>query len=122
MRTGTEAPNGHVTIAFVNGTAFNGQIQNQRAALALINGYVYITWSSHCDGGAYHGFIAAYSRHRIIAEYIASFFCLKAVAAFIILKGQSLANHESALLYLTAFFSILMVGPGRISVDGMMVK
>jgi hypothetical protein len=27
----------------------------------LVNGYVYITWSSHCDGGAYHGFIAAYN-------------------------------------------------------------
>jgi len=63
VRTGTEAgaPNGHVVISFVNGTAFNGQIQNQRAALALVNGYVYITWSSHCDGGAYHGFIAAYN-------------------------------------------------------------
>jgi hypothetical protein len=61
IRTGTEAPNGHVTIAFVNGTAFDGQIQNQRAALALVNGYIYITWSSHCDGGAYHGFVAAYN-------------------------------------------------------------
>ena len=61
VRTGTEAPNGHVTISFVNGTAFDGQIQNQRAALALVNGYVYITWSSHCDGGAYHGFVAAYN-------------------------------------------------------------
>jgi hypothetical protein len=63
VRTGTEAraPNGHVTIAFVNDTAFDGQIQNQRAALALVNGYVYITWSSHCDGGAYHGFVAAYN-------------------------------------------------------------
>jgi hypothetical protein len=61
VRTGTETPNGHVIIAFVNTTAFDGQIQNQRAALALINGYVYITWSSHCDGGAYHGFIAAYN-------------------------------------------------------------
>src|SRR5882672_3612432 len=61
VRTGTESPNGHVVIAFVNGTAFDGQIQNQRAALALVNGYVYITWSSHCDGGAYHGFVAAYN-------------------------------------------------------------
>jgi putative oxidoreductase len=45
-----------------------------------------------------------------------------AVAAFLFHKGQSLANHEPALLYLTAFFSILMVGPGRISVDGLMGK
>lgn len=45
-----------------------------------------------------------------------------AVAAFIIHKGQSLAIHEPALLYLSAFFAVLMVGPGRVSVDGMMGK
>jgi putative oxidoreductase len=45
-----------------------------------------------------------------------------AVAAFLFHKGQSVAEHESALLYLTAFFSILLVGPGKISVDGMMGK
>jgi len=60
IRTGSEVPNGHVTIAFTNSTVFNPLIQNQRAALALVNGYVYITWSSHCDGGPYHGFVAAY--------------------------------------------------------------
>lgn len=43
-----------------------------------------------------------------------------AVAAFLFHKGQSLANHELALLYLTAFTSILLVGPGRFSVDGLM--
>jgi len=45
-----------------------------------------------------------------------------AVAAFLIHRGQPLTVHEAALLYLTAFFSILLVGPGRISVDGMMGK
>ena len=45
-----------------------------------------------------------------------------AVAAFLIHKGQPLIVHEAALLYLTAFFAILLVGPGRISVDGMMGK
>jgi putative oxidoreductase len=30
--------------------------------------------------------------------------------------------HEQAWLYLTAFFAILLVGPGRISVDGAMGK
>jgi len=43
-----------------------------------------------------------------------------AVAAFLFHKGQPLAQHEPALLYLTAFFSILLVGPGKISVDSMM--
>jgi putative oxidoreductase len=44
------------------------------------------------------------------------------VAAFLFHKGQSIELHEPALLYLSAFFAILLVGPGRISVDGMMGK
>ena len=32
------------------------------------------------------------------------------------------APHEQAYLYLVAFFAILLVGPGRISVDGAMGK
>lgn len=45
-----------------------------------------------------------------------------AVAAVLFHKGQPLSLHEPALLYLTAFFSVLLVGPGRISVDAMMGK
>jgi hypothetical protein len=30
--------------------------------------------------------------------------------------------HEQAYLYLSAFFAILMVGPGRISIDSAMGK
>ncbi len=44
------------------------------------------------------------------------------VAAFLIHKGAPLATRELALLYLTASFAVLMVGPGRVSVDGMMGK
>src|SRR5579872_3779438 len=44
------------------------------------------------------------------------------VAAFLIHKGHIQALHEGAFLYLAAFFTILMVGPGRISVDAMMGK
>ncbi|MHA4810024.1 DoxX family protein [Flavitalea flava] len=45
-----------------------------------------------------------------------------AVAAILFHKGQSITEHEPALLYLAGFFSILLLGPGRISVDGMMGK
>ena len=46
----------------VNGTiTFDLQRQNQRPALALANGVVYIAWSSHCDNGPYHGWVMAYS-------------------------------------------------------------
>jgi len=45
-----------------------------------------------------------------------------AVAAFLVHRGHIQAQHESVYLYLAAFFCILLVGPGRISVDGMMGK
>jgi|HubBroStandDraft_2_1064218.scaffolds.fasta_scaffold203185_1 putative oxidoreductase len=44
------------------------------------------------------------------------------VATFIALKGQPLIGHESAATYLAAFVAILLVGPGRISVDSAMGK
>lgn len=45
-----------------------------------------------------------------------------AVAAFLFHKGQALSMQEPALLYLAAFFSILLIGPGRYSVDSAMGK
>lgn len=45
-----------------------------------------------------------------------------AVAVFLVHKGQPLTIQEPALLYLAAYAAILLVGPGRISVDGMMGK
>jgi putative oxidoreductase len=44
------------------------------------------------------------------------------VASFIALKGQSLEVHQVAICYLTAFFALLLTGPGRFSVDGAMGK
>jgi hypothetical protein len=45
----------------VNGViTFDAQKQNQRQALTLLNGVVYVTFSSHCDWGPYHGWILGY--------------------------------------------------------------
>lgn len=45
----------------VNGTiTFDSQHQNQRQALTLLDGVVYVTFSSHCDWKPYHGWILGY--------------------------------------------------------------
>jgi hypothetical protein len=43
-----------------NNIAFNARTQNQRAALLLDHGTVYIAWASYCDQGPYHGWILGY--------------------------------------------------------------
>ena len=44
------------------------------------------------------------------------------VASFMAMKGQALANRESALMYLGVFVALLLMGPGKYSVDGAMGK
>jgi putative oxidoreductase len=44
------------------------------------------------------------------------------IAIFLFLKGQALANFELAVVHLIAYFSLLLTGPGKISVDGMSGK
>lgn len=43
-----------------NNIAFNARTHNQRAALLLDHGTVYIAWASYCDTGPYHGWILGY--------------------------------------------------------------
>ncbi len=45
-----------------------------------------------------------------------------AVAVFLFHKGQPIPQYELAISYLVAFFTILLVGPGKYSVDGMTGK
>ncbi len=42
-------------------SGFQPLLQNQRAASVLANGNLYIPFSSHCDMGAYHGYLFSYN-------------------------------------------------------------
>ncbi len=69
ITTGLDRPNSPQVIqATVPGTAgtggtvtFNATRQNQRPALALSQGIVYIAWSSFCDTTPYSGWVMAYN-------------------------------------------------------------
>lgn len=68
--TGKERPNSpQVVQASVPGTgagatgstlAFNPVTENQRPALAISDGTVYVGWASFCDTGPYHGWMISY--------------------------------------------------------------
>jgi len=45
-----------------------------------------------------------------------------AVAVFLFHKGQPISQYELAIVYLAAFFTSLLIGPGRYSVDAAMGK
>jgi hypothetical protein len=65
--------------AQVNGTGigsssgilpFSPITQNQRCALLLLNGIVYIAYSSHCDTNPYHGWILGYDENTLAQKYV----------------------------------------------------
>ena len=71
IRDGSERPGSPVLIqASVTGTgdgrdaqnniAFNTRTQNQRSALLIDHGTLYVAWASYCDQGPYHGWILGY--------------------------------------------------------------
>ena len=57
LTTGADLPNSPVTIAAPD---FDPLMQNQRPALFLDRGNVYIGYASHCDKEPYHGFLLSY--------------------------------------------------------------
>ncbi len=69
LTTGAEKPGSPITIAATypgtgDGTSlvtFNARMEHQRAALALVNGVVYIAWGSHEDRAPFYGWMMGYT-------------------------------------------------------------
>jgi chitodextrinase len=77
LLTGAEKFGGPANIdssIFVNGTgdgtaggqvAFDVRREHQRAALALVNGIVYVCWAAHEDASPYHGWVMSFNASNL---------------------------------------------------------
>lgn len=63
--TGAERPHSPVAIA---APLFDAIMQNQRPALLLSDGRLYVGYSSHCDVGPYHGFLFRFDPETLRQE------------------------------------------------------
>ena len=48
---------------------FNPNVENQRTALTLANGHVYMAFASHDDVGLYHGWVLAYNAQTLVQDH-----------------------------------------------------
>jgi hypothetical protein len=82
ITTGAEKFSGSVEISgSVSGTGngssggvvnFDPLLDNQRSALLLENGHLIIAWASHCDNGAYLGWLMSFSSSSLAREAVFS--------------------------------------------------
>jgi len=80
ITTGTEKANSPklitATIAGSGDGSVGGQInfdpqrQNQRPGLLLLNDKIFISWSSHCDWGPYHGWVMGYDKTTLQQKFV----------------------------------------------------
>lgn len=99
ITTGAEQLHGPVEIkAQFGNLTFDPKIQNQRPALLLFQGAVYIAWASHNDCGPYHGWIVAYDASNLhqIAAYCDT---LTGTEAGIWQSGEGLTVGQDGNIY-----------------------
>jgi hypothetical protein len=68
LTTGAEQSqlNSPATIqATYSGLVFNPEQYEERSGLLLLNGVIYMGWTSHCDSGAYNGWVMGYSESTL---------------------------------------------------------
>jgi putative oxidoreductase len=125
-------------------SAFNFALLVQRVATGLLmligHGLPKISKFSDLSSSFYDPFHIGH-RQSLILVILAELFCSMlmvlglftrivafvlvldlSVAVFIYHHGQPLNNVDLGAIYLTSVFTIMILGPGRVSVDGMMGK
>jgi hypothetical protein len=66
----TATANGSGDGSVNNLVTFDAERQNQRQGLTLLNGVVYLTFSSYCDWGPYHGWILGYDAKTLQQQVV----------------------------------------------------
>jgi PKD repeat protein len=109
ISTGSDRTNAAVITATYAGTgdgsvggiiSFDPQRANQRPALSLVNGVVYIAWSSHCDWSPYHGWIIGYDSKTLQQLFVFND-TPNGSQAGIWMSNQGLASDTNGNLYLS---------------------
>ena len=112
ITTGAEKPgspiviSASVTVPGQGAVTFDTEWENQRAALLLYNGVVYIGFGSHCDGGDWRGWILGYSYNNGTGFSQVFVFCdepssVNGRGAGIWMSGQGLAMDAGSNLFFT---------------------
>jgi hypothetical protein len=66
ITTGSEKFGGPVTVTT---TGFSASLEHQRLGLLLMSNVVYLGFGSHCDQGAYHGYLLGYNATNLALKY-----------------------------------------------------
>ena len=95
LATGAERPRSPVVIT---ADSFDPVLQNQRPALLLAQGSVYVGYSSHCDVEPYHGFLFRYDAETLQQKGVLNL-SPGAVGNSIWQSGQGPAADENGTIY-----------------------
>lgn len=82
-------------------TVFDPRQYAERQALTLLNGNVYLAWTSHCDQGAYNGWVMAYSA-ATLAQTSALNLTPNGSEGSVWMSGAGMASDGNALYLLDA--------------------
>jgi hypothetical protein len=105
----------------VSGTlTFDPLFQNQRPALLLANGTVWITWASHCDKPNYHGYVIGYSAADVTQQTVLFNNTPNGSDGGIWMSGGGPSADAAGYVYTSGgngTFDVIPVAPAPASVD-----